>query len=358
MPRPKPSQRGSIAGCPETASYRSPLVLLRRLIPKRANCLMIFLVGAFGSFANAAGETLELRNTSPLTQPYGIPAMRGARAESLTIRFSVDAANSFTGDVNAAEFVFLDGETSTFSYTLTGGLGRRWEVGFELPWVVHSGGRFDGLIDEFHDLLGLPDGGRPLSERGALDYVVTADGRLEVDIRSKASNLGDIRGWLGYEIFNTTDRTLVSRMNLKLPTGRAKKLSGSGGTDIALGLDYVDHALLSLVGVQLSLGLGAAYLGEGDLLSGRQKTFIPYGHFGLAKKLGLQKRWAFIGQLDAHGAIFDAELSHLGQAVLQGTLGLQFKLTEKAKIEIALLEDLSGAAASDAIFKLSVVGRL
>ena len=68
--------------------------------------------------SQAAGETLELRNTSPLAQIFGIPAMRGARAEGWRLRFDVDAANSFTGGFNSSEFVFLDGETSTFSLSL------------------------------------------------------------------------------------------------------------------------------------------------------------------------------------------------------------------------------------------------
>ena len=308
--------------------------------------------------AEAAGETLELRNTSPLTQLFGIPAMRGARAEGWRLRFDVDAANSFTGGFNASEFVFLDGETSTFSYTLKRGFLDRWEGGLEIPWVVHSGGRFDRLIDGFHDLFGLPDGGRPLVERGATDYVVQADGELAIDVSSKTSDLGDIRGWLGFGIYESPNRTLVSRLHLKLPTGRVRNLSGSGAVDVALGLDYVDQSILSLVGVQLSLGAGVTLVGEGDLLPDRHRSVVPYGHFGLSKKVGRQKRLGLLAQLDAHGALFDAELSHLGEPVLQGTLGFQFDFTPKAKVELALIEDLSGAAAADVIFKLSVIGQL
>ena len=308
--------------------------------------------------SQAAGETLELRNTSPLAQIFGIPAMRGARAEGWRLRFDVDAANSFTGGFNSSEFVFLDGETSTFSYTVKRGFLDRWEGGLEIPWVVHSGGRFDGLIDEFHDLFGLPDGGRPFAERGLTDYFVQVDGVLEVDVNSKTSDLGDIRGWLGYGIYETPDRSLVSRLHLKLPTGRARNLSGSGAVDVALGIDYVDEALLSIVGVQLSLGAGLTFIGKGDLLRDRREALVPYGHIGLRRQVGRMNRLGLLAQLDAHGALFDAELSHLGEPVLQGTLGFQFDFTPKSRIELALIEDLSGAAAADVIFKLSVIGQL
>jgi len=308
--------------------------------------------------AQAAGETFELRNTSPLAQIFGIPAMRGARAEGWRLRFNVDAANSFTGGFSTSEFVFLDGETSTFSYTVKRGFLDRWEGGLEIPWVVHSGGRFDGLIDEFHDLFGLPDGGRPFTERGATDYFVQADGLLELGIDSKTSDLGDVRGWVGYEIYEAPNRSLVSRLHLKLPTGRARNLSGSGAVDVALGLDYVDQVLLSIVGVQLSLGAGVTFIGKGDLLRDRRESLVPYGHLGLRKDVGRRKRLGLLAQLDAHGALFNADLSHLGDAVLQGTLGFQFVATPKTRFELAIVEDLSGPAAADVIFKLSLIGQL
>ena len=304
----------------------------------------------------AAGETLEIRNTSPLAQLFGLPAMRGARAESPDLRFSIDVANSFTGDFNADEFVFLDGETAVLSYTARRPLASRWEAGLEFAWVVHSGGRFDGLIDEFHDLFGLPDGGRPLADRGALDYVVRTDGQVRAEVRDKVSDLGDVRGWLGLSLIDSPARSLMARAHLKLPTGDAGQLSGSGGFDVALALDYVDSQLLQTLGVQVSVGAGLMIPGDADLLARRQKSLVPFGHLGLGVKLG--KRARLLGQLDAHGPLFDARLSHLGHAVLQGTLGVQYSFGTSADLQLSIIEDLSGAMASDVIFKLAVTGRL
>ena len=358
MSRTLQSPGGLNRGCPEKAFLFGGVQLLVFLASKLLCCLVAMLAMGLSMTAMASGETLEVRNTSPLAQLYGLPPMRGARAEGVRIRFDVDVANSFTGDLNDSEFVFLDGETSTFSYTLKRGWSDRWEVGLELPWVVHSGGRFDRLIDDFHDLFGLPDGGRPLAERGAVDFVIRLDGRSEVALNTKTSDLGDVRGWLAYELYDSPQRSLVSRVHAKLPTGRARNLSGSGGTDLAVGLDYVDHALFARAGVQLTVGGGISYLGTGDLLPDQQNSFVPYAHLGLARNIGWHNRVRFLGQLDAHGALFDARLSHLGHSVLQGTLGFQFDLTAKARLGLVLIEDLSGAGAADVIFKLSLVGQL
>lgn len=316
----------------------------------------IFQAAVGSSWALAAGESLELRNSSPLAQLYGIPAMRGARANGLEIRFDTDVASSFTGDFNSSEFVFLDGETAVFSYTLRKPFGQRLEGGIELPWVVHSGGRFDGLIDEFHDVFGLPDGGRPLAPRGQIDYVVLTNGVSQVDIRSKQSSLGDVRAWLAYEMLESPGRSLTARLHAKFPTGQATNLSGSGAMDGAIALEYVDANVLSALGVQVTLGGGLTVLGEGDIWSERQDSLVPFGHFGMGIRLGERSR--FLGQLDAHGALFDAKLSQLGHSVLQGTLGVQYSATPKLNFAFSLIEDLSGALAADVIFKLSVSGQL
>lgn len=346
-----------ITGCPEFS--RSNCSLLRRSGLKSFSSQVLLVVMSYVCCVpgvQAAGETLEIRNTSPIAQLFGLPAMRGARSEGTQVRFTMDVANSFTGGSADSEFVFLDGETAVFSYTVRRDFSERWEAGFEVPWIVHSGGRFDGLIDEFHELFGLPDGGRPLTDRGQLDYLVLADGAAAIEIGSKTSDLGDVRGWLGFGLIETNDHSLVARVHAKLPTGRAKKLSGSGGADGALSLDFVRHINLATVGVQLSLSGGVAVLGDGDLLADRQQTFVPFGHFGLGVDLGRQLR--FLGQLDAHGELFDTQLSQLGDSVLQGTLGFQYAFTPKLSVDFSLIEDLSGTLASDVIFKLALVGRL
>ena len=296
----------------------------------------------------------ELRNTSPLTQVFGLPGF-AAPAQQPRWRLTLDAANSFTGGVAATEQVRLDGETALYGLHFDRRLGERWELGAELPWVVHSGGAFDGLIDGWHDLFGLPDGGRPLVARNQLEYriqLLDADG-FELDRRR--ADLGDLRVWLGRRWQLDGPRSAGLRGHVKLPTGSVSALSGSGAADLALSFNYLDRALLQGLRTTLSLGAGLVWLGDGDLLPSRQERWLATGHLGLSTRLG--RRLALIGQLDAHSAPFEAALSQLGETVLQGTLGGRVALGERYALELAVVEDLNGALAADVVFRLGIEAR-
>ena len=163
-----------------------------------------------------------------------------------------------------------------------------------------------------------------------------------------------MRLWLGYELLASPLHDLVARLQLKLPTGTAADLSGSGATDIALNLDYTH--VLPWPGMSFSLGAGVVRLGRGNLLAQRQRRTLWTGHFGLNARVS--SRVTLIGQLDAHAAPFDAQISQLGEAVLQGTLGGRLRVTDRLDLQFAVVEDLVGSLAADVVFQFAIEGRL
>ena len=309
------------------------------------------------AIAKDLSEPLQIRNTSPLAQLYGIAEFRGSKRDQLEARFDVSAANSFTVGASAGEFVRLDGETAVFSYQLSRGFGRRFEAGIAASWVTHSGGRFDGLIDGFHDLFGFPNGGRPAVPRGNLNYFIQDGSQggngVALDLVGKNTDLGDFRLWVGYELWERPGASIVARAQVKLPTGSTRQLTGSGATDVALNVDYVGQWLRPYLSV--SLGAGVVRMGLGELLPQRQRRTLWTGHFGLTARVS--PAVSFIGQLDAHAALFDSGTSQLGDAVLQGTLGGRIRVTPALDVELAVVEDLSGALAADVIFQVALEGR-
>ena len=129
------------------------------------------------------GGPLRVRNVSPVMQLYGVPRMVGAQIldGGLEASFNFEAANNFQSETGGETFVFFDGESYISSLRLRKGFAERWEWGLEIPWVAHSPGSLDGVVDEFHELFGLPDGERSLASRYRLDYLVRSGSKVYAD---------------------------------------------------------------------------------------------------------------------------------------------------------------------------------
>ncbi|MEM7079285.1 MAG: DUF3187 family protein [Pseudomonadota bacterium] len=299
----------------------------------------------------SAKGPLRVRNLSPVTQLYGIPRMIGAHTHSgFEASFNIEAANNFQSLSREGTFAFFDGESYVTSYRLRGGLGERLEWGLEVPYVIHTGGGLDGLVDEFHELFGLPDGERSLAPRGRLDYFIRADGVVYADFDKSVRALGDARGFLGAQIVATQQHSLALRSQVKFPTGDVADLSGSEGTDVSLWGEYEYRLPFSEREVRFTLSAGAAYLGEGGLIPQAQETWVGFGHLGV--QIPLHRRFEFHAQLDAHTDVLDSGNPLAAEGGVLGTLGGRLGVTPKFWVDFALIEDLKNESASDVVFQI------
>jgi hypothetical protein len=318
-------------------------------------------VGAVSADAGErlAQETapLRVRNTLPTAQLYGLPRPLGAEMlrQGTEVTFGVDLGSNFSSDFEPEASAFFDGETTVFSLGLRAPLGRRMEWGFELPYVLHSAGYLDGFLETFHDVAGLPDGGRDGAPKNRLDYLVAYRGTEYASFRDRQHHLGDVRGWLGYQLHRSAARTLGLRALLKLPTGRVEDLSGSDGTDGALWLEYSDRALLSSLGLSLSLMGGAVILGDGDLAPDAQKDVALVGHLGL--QYAITRRVALMAQLDTHGQLLDTGVPQAADAAVQGTLGGRWSMSREFWMDLGIVENLRSQTASDVVFQFLLGAR-
>ena len=111
----------------------------------------------------AASEPLYTKNLSPVAGLSGLPSQRSAATldrHSLGVALHSSIASHYRADSNRDEFLNLDGETLRFALELLYGLAQNWDIQLEVPWLDHSGGNLDSLINDWHDLWGMPDGGR------------------------------------------------------------------------------------------------------------------------------------------------------------------------------------------------------
>ena len=301
---------------------------------------------------------LQVRNLSPVGQLYGVPRMAGARlaGDEIWTSFNLEATNNFQSENRLGTFAFFDGETYLASYRLRSGWRDDFEWGLEIPYIAHTNGVLDGLVDEFHELFGLPDGERSLAPRGRLDYLVRSSGTVYADFQDSRKALGDVRGFLGYRVLDDANQALALRAAVKFPTGDVEDLSGSEGTDVSIWGEYARGFALGGRMLHLSLGGGMGYLGEGELIPEAQEDFIFFGHLGL--QIPLHRRVSFIVQVDAHTAYLDTGNPLVAEHGVLGTLGGRIGVTDKLWVDLAIIEDLKDESAADVAFQILLGARL
>lgn len=161
----------------------------------------------------------------------------------------------------------VDGETLRAVFDGRLGLTERFEIGLEVPVLMHTAGFLDSRIDSFHALLDLPDGGRTAFARN--QYVVgysDAGRTVFLDESPSGLRLGDLvlSGQAALARGATGRSALSASLSVKLPTGSVERIDGSGSADVAAGI----QASWRLERSSLHAGLGYSHLGTWSLEPG------------------------------------------------------------------------------------------
>lgn len=319
---------------------------------------VIFLINSVPLYA-ASGRPLEpfyTRNLAPIVQIFGLPATEGgvlAESGKLSVRLVAEVASHYTKDTSAGERVLFDGETSRVTTSLRYGLNDNWEIGIDVPLVSHDGGVLDAFIEGWHDFFGLPQGDRDKATRGQLHYFYGREGEPPaLDYSGSGGGIGDIAFSLGYRLAglpSDSGRSLALRTGIKLPTGNSNRLRGSGGTDVHLRLAGTDAQTLKDWNLTLFASAGVLWLEQGDVLSAQQRRWVGFGSAGFG--------WAPLSwldlkiQLDGHSSFYrNSRLAQIDSPSLQLSLGGTLHLTERVRLDLAVVEDIIVATAPDVVF--------
>ncbi len=234
---------------------------------------------------------------------------------------------------------YVDGETLRAVVDVRVGIARRFEAGMEIPLLLHTAGFMDPLIDSFHSTLGLPDGGRGwfARDQSVVAYADHGD-ILYVDDAQGGVRPGDLslsgRGTLAQD--REGRASLAGAITLKLPTGRADRLDGSGSVDLGAGLQAswrLDRSTWH-AGYQYTR-LGGWSLEPSMSLRDRQS-------FSGAYVFRLNPRASIIGQiLGTFGPFPHRDDGDLGEPALELAAGMRHAGPHHLQIEWALLESLS-----------------
>ena len=297
-----------------------------------------------------------IHNQSPIIQIFGLPPAEGGQITPpgrTKLRLVVDVSNNFTADKSAEESVLFDGETSRITLSFRRGFGDSWEGGIDIPVVSHQGGMLDGLIENWHDTFGLPQGGRDNAPRNRLHYSYQQEGEKEgLNFSNSGTGIGDTSIYLAYQLNRKTTavrRYIALRGGIKFPSGDTDQLRGSGGTDFHLRLAASDGETLKVYNLTLFASMGALWLGKGEILSDKQHQNVGFGSIGLVWTP--LKRFTFKVQIDGHTAFFgDSHLKQIDSPSAQLAIGGTINLSDNLALDLCVVEDIIVDTAPDVTF--------
>lgn len=313
----------------------------------RSLALAASVLGAFVAQAAESPQPLYLRNSNPLLQTLGAPAMQGGElipVGALEYRWVLNMANHADGGLDNGEEAVFDGESYFLALVLRYGVGPRLELGMELPLVAHTSGAFDNLIKDWHDLLGFSNVDRQGPDNN-LRLFYQRNGVTEYDIDESGVGLGDIRVAAAYRLAGSDRRALALRAQVELPTGDADRLHGNGAIDLSLVLDATDRHTFAASRVSLFGLVGVVAPGAGDLLQDQRQDWVPLIGAGLAWQW--TERIDLHAQLDYDGAYFDSHLDEL-ESSTRLTFGGSYRFGQRGpRLSIALTENLFSDSTPD-----------
>jgi hypothetical protein len=316
-------------------------------------CLIVLSVSS-----SAGGELQPFLTTdqNPYIQIYSLPAAEGARLTAAgTWRYALqlDLTSNSIAENGTDESIVIDGETYRTTLWIKYGLTERLEAGLVIPYVMQRRGVFDNFIEDWHDTFGLSNRKRTVFENRQLDYFYTGAEATQ-RLTEPTEGLGDVRLTLGYPVYGDegAGRRIVLRGGLKLPSGDAARLTGSGSTDLALQLDATDATSLAAWNTALFWSAGMLHLGQGDVLGAIQRDYVALGSLALARPL--TERVSLKLQLDGHSSFYDSELAGLGASAVQLTGGGQIGLSRGSFLDLGLVENLFTDTTPDLVFHFAV----
>lgn len=291
-----------------------------------------------------------MRDQNPFALIYGLPHATAARLPTTSPQgwvFSLNGSNQLISHTSQDAELLVDLETWQLNLFYDYRLKENWLLRIQLPLITHGGGFMDGPIDRYHELTGLPRDIRPMFDDNQTQISYSENQQSLLEINQRQKGLGDISLQLGWQTDKSAAHALSHWFSIKLPSGDSDKLTGSGGTDIAL-WSALDYQLTTSSWFYAQAG--ALYMSDGEVLQHRQNNWAGFATAGMAFET-----WPDIplkAQFDMHSALYDSELKYLSETV-QLTFGGSYRISPQQAIDFAITEDIQAGASPDVTFNIS-----
>lgn len=319
----------------------------------RALPLTVFALLVVQAVGVLASEPLYVKNLNPVSGLIGLPSQRvaaTAQNDSLDLFLHTSIANYYVAEAEINEGLNLDGETQRIALEVRYGLGERWDIQLEVPWMDYSGGFLDSAIENWHSFWGTPDGDRPLVAQDELDIRYRGPA-THFELLDDTSGLGDISLALTHAFYLDDAAAASITLGYKFATGDEDELLGSGADDVYLALRFSGDHLTDLP-LSWHGQLGYLRAGDSDVLAGARERDLWFA--GLALDWAVAENWSVIGQLDVHAAPMDSAFEALGDEAIMVSLGTRWRISPHWVADFSFIEDARVTTAPDITFQASV----
>ena len=300
----------------------------------------------------AHGDALLTGNQSPLVVPFGLPSPLPSRLPAAGTGRAAATVNWASAAVveSSGPYAFtLDGEARELRLRFERAIGSRFAVLAEVPWRQLSGGTLDGVVETWHDLLGLSNGVREQLPRDQLLIEYRQDQLVLLRVDRGSSGIADVPVALGYQISASDRHALAGWLTVKLPAGDAERLTGSGATDVALSLAGQSR----LADRWQAFGqLDVVWLGQGELLPQLQESFAWAALAGVS--WNAWRTLDLTAQVRANSRVFDVPATHLAGNAVVLSFGGSYRTAGGWRIDLGVSEDIERNASPDVAFNLGV----
>lgn len=305
-----------------------------------------------------AATELDVRHGGPLTGLFGLPApgesIALAEGQTRRLDFLLQGSSHSIGETRGGETLLLDGETWRAALRLRTRFRERWEFGLEIPWIRHTGGSLDDLIDDWHALFSLPGGIRDQRPRDALRYAYRDSAGDVFEFDESDGGLGDVRLSAGYRLRQDANGSLSLRAAVELPTGDTAELTGNGAADYSVGLAWQRNPAAPGGRWSTYVVAGVIRFGESDLPALDTREYGGWIQAGVGWRV--LPRLELLGQLQAASSPIDAELDAWGGSLLLG-LGAGIDLGRHYRLQLGFTEDIDVETSPDITFMLRLSRR-
>ena len=317
-------------------------------IKKYLPALLLFIsIFSVDNLLAASLPGLNTREQNPMLQAYYIPGISSAWRErdGWLLSQSLFITNTYQRESASNETLIIDSENYRYDLSI-GYQYQDWQLSTRVSLISNEGGKLDSVIEDWHDLFGLPQNGRTGNPDDRLNMQYSRNGILIFQQHKPKTGIGDIALSVGYQLYRDETSSRQISFGIELPTGDVKKSTGNDAIDFALWLDQVvsinqKSRLYGLIGISRP--------GNGGQLQSLLKSNVWFGQLGV--DYTIYPGWTGIVQVDVHSKIVsDSELTAFGNS-MQIQLGLKLEnWLEQQDINLFFAEDILVGSAPDISF--------